>query len=860
MARNSRCGRGTVWHNQVRIFILAASLLLSSACVTLRDPESSQEYRTDLVASLPAGSLAEQTLVSRRAGLNGIQLWLRPTPEREIPDQATLQLELYRAGSVSLPVFSTRISPERLKAEFPLSIAIPVQPDGPAQEYRLVLKPVQLDLALYGRNEDAYPPGAFSLEGTAQEADLSFRLSYQYGLPALAEDLNWVLKNIWLLIPLLLAFWLPGRVLLHFIIHPRRESGAQSSQPLPALDWGERSAFSLGLSLSLVAVTLLWSKVFRLPWNAGLAWAACAGLSILLAWLERGWFRQLRSRLKEWYTARTNPDRASPGTGGWRLDWTVPALAGIFLLTAGVRLAMVRDLAAPAWVDSVHHALIMRKIMEVGMLPDNYLPYLESQYATYHSGFHASAAFFLWLSGMTIPSGLLLFSQVMNALCVFPVYLFTTSLTRSRLAGLFASLIAGLFTPMPAYYASWGRFTQLAGLLILPVSLAIFIRLTAWLEGGQAAGPAKVFRPPALAELLLLSISLAGLALTHYRVLAFLACLLAVYTAGRLIGAARRKQLGLAAGIHLTVLSASAGLAILLNLPWWPQVIHSLVFPQAAQAVSSLGRRLRLFDDFAWGYLDTALGKQAMLLAGLGWVLGILRRRSFPWILLAWVASMFLLANPGAFGIPGLRIVNNTSVEIVLFMPFALLGGYLLAEVVQFVERKLTRRLVWLFRPVVLAASLLAGLAGARALLPILNQGTFLIRQADLAALQWAESNLPAGETVVINSFLWGYNKLAGSDGGYWAAPLAGVQSLPPPVLHSLSNPLTIQKQADNLSRQLFDQANSPVDLAALMEANQLRYIILGAKGGILSPKALVQSGLFAPVYHHNGSWVLVLN
>ncbi|MCJ7818387.1 MAG: hypothetical protein MUP25_01050, partial [Syntrophales bacterium] len=465
---------------------------------------------------------------------------------------------------------------------------------------------------------------------------------------------------------------------------------------------------------------------------------------------------------------------------------------------------------------------------------------MESQYATYHSGFHAAGAFFIWLSNMPIPAGLLLFSQVLNALCIFPVYLFSTTFTRSRLAGVLAALIAGLFTPMPAYYASWGRFTQLAGLLILPVCFAFFVRLTDWLEHSHPTSPAKIFRRPALTELSLLGISLAGLALTHYRVLAFLVCLLAAYMAVKWAGAGRRRQLGMTAAMHLSVLSASICLAVILSLPWWPGVIRSLLYPQAAQVVSSLGKRTKLFDDFAWGYLNTALGKQAMALAGLGWILAILRRRSFPIILLIWVFLMFLLANPGAYGVPGLRLLNNTSVEIILFMPFALLGGYLLTEIILFADRRLSRTLVWIFRPAVLAAGMLAAFIGARTLMPILNQGTFLIRQADLEALQWVEDNLPAGETVVVNSFLWGYNKLAGSDGGYWIAPLAGRQSLPPPVLHSFSNPLEIRRQADSLAREAYDKSSNPAALRDFMAANQMRYIYIGAKGGVFSPKALI--------------------
>jgi len=44
------------------------------------------------------------------------------------------------------------------------------------------------------------------------------------------------------------------------------------------------------------------------------------------------------------------------------------------------------------------------------------------------------------------------------------------------------------------------------------------------------------------------------------------------------------------------------------------------------------------------------------------------------------------------------------------------------------------------------------------------------------------------------------------------------------------------------------------------MTANKLRYIFIGAKGGALSPKALIESQLFTPLYHKDGNWVLGIN
>lgn len=860
MERNSRFQRNARASKWLRMLALGALVLLTSACATLRDPEASQEYRSDLVASLEPGTQVGQTFVSRRAGLNGFQLWLRPGSDQDLPAEASLYLELYRISDPKIPLFSTRVSAQRVKAEYPLSVSYRAIQDQPDQEYLLVLRPEGFPLNLYGRNEDAYPHGSLILGDEPVDADLSFRLSYLYDWRAVMADASLVFQHIWLVLPLLVVLWLPGRVLLEIALPKAGTPETASTHPLSGLDWGERTAYSLGLSLPALAVMLVWTTVVGIRWNPTLTWVAGILLAGLLAWLQRRQLPELGQRLKRSLVKQDRLDKDAVRQPRPGIDWAGPGLMGIFLLTLGVRLAMVRDLAAPAWVDSVHHALIIRKILDLGMLPENYLPYVQSQYATYHSGFHSAGAFFTWLSGMPLPSGLLLFSQILNALCIFPVYLLTTNLTRNRLAGVLAAMIGGLFTPMPAYYASWGRFTQLAGLLILPTCFALFLRLVSWLEQGPPTTPAGVFRRPAFPLLSLLGISLAGLALTHYRVLAFLSCLLLAYLAVRWVAAARRKQLGLIAAMHLTVLSLAVGLAVLFSLPWWPKVVQSMVYPHVTQAVSSLGMRAKPFEDFAWGYLNPALGKQAMALAGLGWVLGVLRRRSFTITLLAWIALMFLLANLGAFGLSGLSLVNNTSVEITLFMPLALLGGYLLSEAIQLGDRLLAGKPAWFFRAGALAAVLAAAFWGGRLQLPLLNQSTFLMRQADLPALQWVKDNLPHDETVVINSFIWGYNIHAGSDGGFWMAPLAGLQSLPPPVLYGLSNPVDLQRSITSLSKEAAEMNSDPTSLSDFMQSHNLRYVFIGAKGGILSPKGLVESGLFNPLYQHEGSWVFIIN
>src|SRR5688572_28604170 len=48
----------------------------------------------------------------------------------------------------------------------------------------------------------------------------------------------------------------------------------------------------------------------------------------------------------------------------------------LFVLILAWRLFQVRTLALPAWVDSVHHTLLLRILLEQGQIPDTWAPYL----------------------------------------------------------------------------------------------------------------------------------------------------------------------------------------------------------------------------------------------------------------------------------------------------------------------------------------------------------------------------------------------------------------------------------------------------------------------------------------------------
>ncbi len=66
------------------LFLIAILAPLSlSACVTLKDPESAQENRADIVALLTASNPVEQSFQSRRSQLNSVHLYMSIAETRQ---------------------------------------------------------------------------------------------------------------------------------------------------------------------------------------------------------------------------------------------------------------------------------------------------------------------------------------------------------------------------------------------------------------------------------------------------------------------------------------------------------------------------------------------------------------------------------------------------------------------------------------------------------------------------------------------------------------------------------------------------------------------------------------------------------
>ena len=157
-----------------------------------------------------------------------------------------------------------------------------------------------------------------------------------------------------------------------------------------------------------------------------------------------------------------------------RLNSRAIALFALLAALIAWRFFQVRGLAFPPWVDAPHHVLIVRKIMETGILPADLNPYLPVTFY-YHFGFHVVTALFAGISGLPLEKAALAMGQILNAAVSLSVYsLGRVVWSDPRRAGV-AALLTALVSQMPAYYATWGRYTLISGLVLLPLAMAALL-------------------------------------------------------------------------------------------------------------------------------------------------------------------------------------------------------------------------------------------------------------------------------------------------------------------------------------------------------------------------------------------------
>jgi hypothetical protein len=484
-----------------------------------------------------------------------------------------------------------------------------------------------------------------------------------------------------------------------------------------------------------------------------------------------------------------------------------------------------------------------------GQVPRSYEPLLPVTTFAYHFGFHADTAVFAWLSGLAVPEAMLILGQVLNGACALAAYLLTVRLTRRKIAGVAAAGVVGLVSYLPAYYVSWGRYTQLTGMLLLPAALVTALE---WLE---AKG--RDYR-----WLFGAGVMQAGLFLTHARVSILGACFLLVYllfTCGVHLRRGNRRE--------IRELWWRSGLLALLGLglsaPWLVQLITTMI-----GAVRAAGARLSgepSYNAVPFELLFIARNRELMAVAALGAIVGLLQHKREPALILLWCVAVALVVNPGWLGLPSTELMNNATAVIALFLPLSVLNGQAVTFGWDYVPLALDRVVGRLgFRGHVAAAVrvalalLLAGttLWSAWRMVSIVNPDTILATAEDLAAMTWIRENTPADALFLINARHWQLDVYTGTDGGYWIPLLTGRHTLLPVLAYDYGRPEYVQ-YINELAQIVSETKDvDEAQFQAILQQEPVAYVYVGAKGGPLVPKMFLDHPRYRLVYSSGEVWI----
>jgi hypothetical protein len=715
----------------------------------------------------------------------------------------------------------------------PLRFSFPPQVNSEDKTYYFFLEAAEENrTTVWHSSFDAYGEGTMYLDGQPGEGDLHFKTCYDYNLTIMARDVWRGLRGgAWLILPLLALFTLPGYLLYSLL--------SFESEPDPL----EHLALVVGLSLALLPLALFLCSILGIVLNGTRVLIAAVALSIVALWrLVCTGFRDL----KRWLYPANRP--------------LIVAFLFIFLVSLLVRFLHIRNLIVPAWIDSVHHTLITKLIVAQGGVPQSYEPLLPIGEFIYHFGFHSLVAAFHWLTGLEIPRAMLVVGQVINGLMVLSVYLLVKCLTGRRLAGLFGALIVGLVSVMPAYYVSWGRYTQLTGLALLPAAIAFTMKgVGAKIARRGLPNP----RPPTSnLQLPIAAVSVAGLLLTHYRVLIFYGCFVLAYLLYETVEASRThrgepsvalRYWGRAAMICL--------LAVLLTLPWLINLARALLplatLPSRMQGAPSYN--VAPYDLIMIGHNRELI---VLSIGGLLW--GLYKRERAVILTALWVVIAVLITNPTILGFPSTWLVNNASLAISLFVPLAILGGYFLASFLQPPTSNLQPPILNLKQLMLAIVIALIALWGAWGMLSVVNPGTVLTTRDDVAAMDWIRRHLPPDARFLINVRHWQGGTYVGTDGGYWIPLLTGRDTILPPAIYIYGSAEYVEG-INNLAEAVvaiesFDEEST----RQLLDDSGVTHVYIGARGGSITLQMLgnpqvARSPYCRPVYSNGAVWIFQL-
>ena len=803
--------------------LLVALAFFMGGCSSFVDNDQGR-VDADPTTILTPSHTVGQTFVAQHGGLEGIQVWL--TPVEGSRGNVLLHLRLKPDAETDLATASLSLR-NVTRAGF-YSFSFPSFRHSHSRYYYAFLEMTGEGRVRVGQGPgDAYINGALYQDHAPLDGQMAFRLMYDPAVMAL-ELIMAVARGVGLLTVAGMVYVLPGWALLDLVWHQR-------------LSWAEKLSLGAGVSLSLYPLLFLMTDLIGLHLGSLYAWLPLlSGLGILL-WRYRPWKPRIaRESLKQWVRSDA--------------FWPDTTLLIVTTMVFAVRLLVVRTLDAPMWGDSYQHTMITQLLIDNQGLFNSWKPYVPYKSLTVHYGFPTTAAILSWMTGIGSVRATLWAGQLVNGIAALTIYPLALRLTDgNRWAGVIAVLTAGLLSPMPAYYVNWGRYAQLTGQAILPVAL--------WLLCGTIDERRIAWKAPLLAGAVL-----AGMTLTYYRMPFYYALFVASWLISWGIPRWKLNMRTWLTGVRSLVLIA--GIALLLFLPWGLRILGGELaetIGTGATQASSLAHVRKAYG--IWRRIDVFVPYPllAISIVALGW--SMVRQRWQVASLGLWVLGLASMVAGTLVPIPGANMMQNFAVLIALYIPVALLVGWVFGEITRLVPGAIPGR-GWAIGTLALATAIWSGAGRTR----IVDPSFIMVTRPDIRAMSWIKKNTPPDTKFLVEGFrIYDGRSAVGSDAGWWL-PLLGARENTMPPQYALLNEAPVDPDYDQRVVDLVAHLETkPLDTAENLKALCSRGVTLvyvgqgqGKVGAgamqLFSPDVLEMSSAYQEVYHRDRVRIFALD
>jgi hypothetical protein len=400
----------------------------------------------------------------------------------------------------------------------------------------------------------------------------------------------------------------------------------------------------------------------------------------------------------------------------------------------------------PSYFDSASHYQLIKSIL--GNNPAGLITSLTTNY--YHLGYHILAAFLTATLQAEITKVMLILGQIILAILPISIFFLIKQETRSNTAGIFAVIVAAYGWYMPAHAVDWGKYPALTSLGLMPFVLSL-AHLTARYKNTLSAQ-----KRCGLYSLLGVAVLISGF--MHSRSLVILGIVFAAW----MITAWQQKLPSRQSTILFFVVVAA--------------IIGEFIYIQQQDVL------VLLFDPYI---------PKGILVTALVLLLSLFAQRSHPRLVLTCIlTALFLLGSlfiPVLGLIPGhdnLTLLDRPFVEMILFLPLSLLGGWGLAGLEKFLQDKDIR----LLSSHKLISLIVCGLVLINAFIKYdlyPSPCCILASNDDVTAIDWIANQLPINARIGISAtelkvlVSGSFEGYVGGDAGIWITPMINRVTLP---------------------------------------------------------------------------------